>query len=117
LFETRTTIANIIDEDVIRCFQNGLFPKNTYHDFGHNRLTTTVEVCDMMAPWANQEDEENDQFPKRNHDKQGNANGHFDKSQRNHSGNTRKCKPDHEVAAVERNPRGKKSRNNHSEYE
>ncbi|RLM80355.1 retrotransposon protein, putative, Ty3-gypsy subclass [Panicum miliaceum] len=61
---------------------------------------------------ADQEDEENDCFPKRNHDKQGNGNGHFDKSQWNHSGNPRKRKPDHEVAAVERNPRGKKPENN-----
>jgi hypothetical protein len=30
-FETRATIANITDEDVIRCFQNGLFSKHTYH--------------------------------------------------------------------------------------
>jgi hypothetical protein len=76
-----------------------------------------VELRDMMARLANQEDDENACFPKRNHDKQGNGNDHFDKSQWNHSGNTRKRKPDHEVAAVERNPRGKKSGNNHSEYE
>jgi hypothetical protein len=116
-FETRATIANIADEDVIRCFQNGLFSKNTYHDFGHNHPTTAMELCDMMARWADQEDEKNDCFPKRNHDKQGNGNGHFDKSQRNNSGNTRKRKSGHEVVAVERNPRGKKSGNNDSEYE
>jgi hypothetical protein len=116
-FETRTTIANITVEDVIHCFQNGLFLKNTYHDFGRNRPTTTVELCDMMARWADQEDEENDCFLNRNHDKQGNGNSHFDKSQRNHSGNTRKCKPDHEVAAVERNPCGMKSGNNNLDYE
>jgi hypothetical protein len=78
-FETRTTIANITDEDVIRCFQNGLFSKHTYHDFGRNRPTTVVELRDMMVWWADQEDEENDHFPKRNHDKQTNGNDHFDK--------------------------------------
>jgi hypothetical protein len=83
-FETRTTIANIIDEDIIRCFQNGLFSKNTYHDFRRNHPTTIVELRNMMARWANQEDKGNDRFPKHNHDKQGNGNGHFDKSQRNH---------------------------------
>jgi hypothetical protein len=71
----------------------------------------------MMAWCADQEDEENDRFTKRNHDKQGSVTSHFDKSQWNHSGNTRKCKPDHEVAAIKRNSRGKKSGNNHSEYE
>jgi hypothetical protein len=48
-FETRATIANIIDEDVIRCFQNGLFSKHTFHNFGHNSPTTAVELHDMMA--------------------------------------------------------------------
>jgi hypothetical protein len=71
----------------------------------------------MMARWNAQEDEENNRFPKRNHDKQANGNGHFDKSQWNHLGNTRKRKLDHEVAAVERNPRGKKLGNNQAQYE
>jgi hypothetical protein len=79
----RGTIANITDEDIIRCFQNGLFSKNTYHNFGRNRPTTAVELRGMMARWADQEDEENDRFPKCNHDKQGNGNSHFDKSQQN----------------------------------
>jgi hypothetical protein len=52
-FEMRATIANITDEDIIRCFQNGLFSKYTYHDFGCNRPTTAVELRDMMARWAN----------------------------------------------------------------
>jgi hypothetical protein len=37
-------------------------------------------MCDMMARWADQEDEENDCFPKCNNDKEGNGNGHFDKN-------------------------------------
>jgi hypothetical protein len=88
-FKMCASIADITDEDVIRCFQNRLFSKHMYHDFGRNRPTTAVELCDMMAWWANQEDEENDRFPKRNSDKQGNDNGHFDKGQRNHSRNPR----------------------------
>jgi hypothetical protein len=48
-FKMRATITNLIDEDVIRCFENGLFLKHTYHNFGHNSLTTAVELCDMMA--------------------------------------------------------------------
>jgi hypothetical protein len=48
-FETHATIANIIDEDVIRCFQNWLFSKYTCHNFEHNRSTTAMELRDMMA--------------------------------------------------------------------
>jgi hypothetical protein len=89
-FETCATITNITDEDVIRCFQNRLFLKHTYHDFGRNCPTTVVELRDMMAWWADQEDKENDRFPKRNHDKQDNGNDHLDKSQQNHPQVTRR---------------------------
>jgi hypothetical protein len=68
-FETHATITNITNEDVIRSFQNGLFSKHTYHDFGHNRPNTAMELRDMTARWADQEDKENDHFPKRNSDK------------------------------------------------
>jgi hypothetical protein len=47
-FEMCATIANITGENVIRCFQNGLFSKHTYHNFGHNHPSTTVELRDMM---------------------------------------------------------------------
>jgi hypothetical protein len=84
----RATIANITDKDVIRCFHNGLFSKHTYHNFRRNRPTTAVELRDMMAWWADQEDEENDRFLKRSNDKQGNNNNnHFDKGQQNISRN------------------------------
>jgi hypothetical protein len=39
-----------------------------------------MELRDMMAWSADQEDEENSCFPKCNHDKQSNVNAHFDKS-------------------------------------
>jgi hypothetical protein len=107
-FEIRTTIANITNEDVIHHFQNGLFSKHMYRNFGRNRSTIAVELHDMMARWADQEDKENDCFPKRNNDKQGNGNNHSDKGQRNFSRNPQKRKPDQEVTAVECNPRGKK---------
>jgi hypothetical protein len=116
-FETRATITNITGEDVIRCFQNRLSLKHTYHNFGRSRPTTAVELCDVMARWVDQENEENDHFPKCNNGKQNNNNGHFEKSQRTYSRNTQKRKLDHEVAAVEHNLRGKKLGNNDSEYE
>jgi hypothetical protein len=90
----RATIANITDEDITRCFQNNLFSKHTYHDFGRNCLTTAVELHDMMARWADKEDEENDHFPKCNNEKQGNNNNHFNKGQRNNSRNPQKRKSD-----------------------
>jgi hypothetical protein len=51
-FEMRASIANITNEDVIRCFHNGSFSKHTYHDFGCNCPNTAVELRDMKARWA-----------------------------------------------------------------
>ncbi|RLN16083.1 hypothetical protein C2845_PM02G16510 [Panicum miliaceum] len=48
-FEMRATMANTTDEDVIRCFQNGLFSKHRYHNFRRNCPTAIVELRDMMA--------------------------------------------------------------------
>jgi hypothetical protein len=101
----RATIANITNEDVIHCFQNGLTVKHVYRDFGRNRTKTAMELRDMMQRWADQEDEENERFPKSNNDNR------FNKGQRNYSGSSRKRKPEDQVAAVERNLRGKKSVN------
>ncbi|RLN07433.1 hypothetical protein C2845_PM11G03490 [Panicum miliaceum] len=67
-----------------------------------------VELRDMMQRWADQEDEENERFPKRKNDK-GNHNNRFNKGQYNNSAPSRKRKPEDQVATVERNPRGKKS--------
>jgi hypothetical protein len=44
----RATIANITDEDVIHCFQNGLTMKHVFRDVGCNRPKTAMEICDMM---------------------------------------------------------------------
>ena len=70
-FEIRTTIADISDEDTIRCFRNRLYAKLTYHEFRRNLANTTIELRDMMQRWANQVDEENERFPQRT-DKHGN---------------------------------------------
>jgi hypothetical protein len=72
--EIRATIANITDNDIIHCFQNGLGSKNIYRDFGRNCPKTVVKLHDMMQRWANQEDEENERFPKRDNDKRNNDN-------------------------------------------
>jgi hypothetical protein len=115
-FEMHATIANITDEDVIHYFQNGLGSKNIYRNFGRSRPKTVVELHNMMQQWADQEDEENKRFPKRNNDKHNNGN-RSDKSQWNYSEPSLKRKPDHEVMAVECNSRGKKLGNQQDQFE
>ena len=47
-FDTRATITNDSDEDVIHYFHDGITTQSFYLDFGHNRPKTVVELRDMM---------------------------------------------------------------------
>jgi hypothetical protein len=69
LLVMRAIIANIIDKDIIHCLQNGLAAKHVYHNFGRDRPKIVVELRNIMQRLADQEDEENERFPKRNNDK------------------------------------------------
>jgi hypothetical protein len=104
-FDVRTTIVNILEEDIIDCFYNGIC-----RDFGRNRPKTVVGLHDMMHDWSEQEEKMRERFPRRNdsnlrrpHDNRN------DKSQWDYSGPSRKRKPDDLIAAVDRPSRGKKS--------
>ena len=56
-FDTRATIANVSDEDVIHYFHDGITTQSLYHDFGRNRPDTVVKLCDMMQCWADEEEQ------------------------------------------------------------
>ena len=47
-FDTRATIANVADDDIIDYFHDGITVQSLYHDFGRNRPKTVVELRDMM---------------------------------------------------------------------
>ena len=47
-FDTRATILNIADDDVIDYFQSGITVQSLYRDFGRNRPKTVVDLRDMM---------------------------------------------------------------------
>jgi hypothetical protein len=47
-FEKKATIVDISERDVIDCFQNGLYYRHTYSDFGRRRLTTVKELKEMI---------------------------------------------------------------------
>jgi hypothetical protein len=47
-FNIHATIANILEEDIIDCFYNGIIDPGIYRDFGWNRLETIAGLRDMM---------------------------------------------------------------------
>lgn len=110
-FEKCATVTNIPDQDVIDCFQQGLTDRYLFRDFGQQRPKTIGELRDMMAVWADNEEQENDSYPTRgdeyNDNKQSSNNSN--KGQREYSDSSKKRKPDDHVAALECPPRGKKN--------
>ena len=62
-FDTRATIPNIADDDVIDYFQSGITVQSLYRDFGRNRPKTVVDLHDMMQRWADEEEQECSRFP------------------------------------------------------
>ena len=71
-FDTRATIANISDQDIIDCFPNGISDQNLYRDFGHNRPKIVVQLWVLMQNWVDQEEQERERFPRCNNDNNGN---------------------------------------------
>ena len=105
-FDTRATIVNIVDDNVIDCFHNGLAAQQLYQDFGRNRPRSVVALRDMMLAWANQEEQEHDCFPRcEDNNQKCNGDSQSDKGQRNFD---KKRKPEDTVATMERGQKGKK---------
>ena len=62
-FDIRATIANVVDEDGIDYFHNGITVRSLYRDFGRNLPKTVVDLRDMMQCWADEEEQERSLFP------------------------------------------------------
>jgi hypothetical protein len=109
-FDVRATIANILEEDIIDCFYNGLTDPGIYRDFGRNRPKTVAGLRDMMHDWSEHEEKMRERFPRQNDNNPRRTNDNrTNKSQRDYSGSSRKRKPGDLVAAVDRSPQGRKT--------
>ena len=73
-FDTRATIANVSDEDVIHYFHDGITTQSLCRDFRRNRPKTVVELRNMMQHWADEEEQERSRFSRRNQDNNGKCN-------------------------------------------
>jgi hypothetical protein len=76
-FDTRATIANVADEDVIDYFHNSITIQSLYRDFGLNRPKTVVELRDMMQHLAVEEEQGHSRFPR--HKQHDNGKHHNDR--------------------------------------
>jgi hypothetical protein len=107
-FDKCATVVDVTDKEVIDLFQDGLYHRHTFEDFGRRRLSSITKLKDMITSWADEEEKANAKYDAiRGKSKQnpgGSNNNNRDQGGRNnnYSGSNRKRKPDNTVAAIQR---------------
>jgi hypothetical protein len=59
LLRRRTTVVDVTDKEVIDLFQDGLYHRRTFEDFGRHRPSSITHLKDMITSWADEEDKAN----------------------------------------------------------
>jgi hypothetical protein len=108
-FDKRATVVDVTDKEVIDLFQDGLYHRRTFEDFGRRRPKSIPHLKDMITSWANEEDKANAKYDairgkskqnagggSGNNGNQGGRNGN-----NNYSGPSRKHKTDNTIAAIQ----------------
>jgi hypothetical protein len=55
-FDKRATVVDVTDKEVIDLFQDGLYHRRTFEDFGRRRPKSIPHLKDMITSWADEED-------------------------------------------------------------
>jgi hypothetical protein len=108
-FDKRTTVVDVTDKEVIDLFQDGLYHRRTFEDFGRRRPKSIPHLKDMITSWADEEDKANAKYDairgKNKLNTGGGSGNNGNQSGRNnnnnYSGPNRKRKPDNTVAAIQ----------------
>jgi hypothetical protein len=107
-FNKRATVVDVTDKEVIDLFQDGLYHRRTFEDFGCRRPRSITKLKDMITSWADEEDKANAKYDAIRGKSKQNAGGsnsnNWDQGGRsnNYSGPNHKRKPDNTVAAIHR---------------
>jgi hypothetical protein len=117
-FDKCATVVDVTDKEVIDLFQDGLYHRRTFEDFGHHRPKSIPHLKDMITSWADEEDKANAKYDAiRGKNKQntggggGNNGNQGGRNNNNYSGPNRKRKPDNTVVAIQ-HPAKENSRKN-----
>jgi hypothetical protein len=109
-FDKRATVVDVTDKEVIDLFQDGLYHRRTFEDFGRRRLKSIPHLKDMITSWADEEDKANAKYDAicgKNKQNTGGSSGNNGNqggrnNNNNYSGPNHKRKPDNTVAAIQR---------------
>jgi hypothetical protein len=107
-FDKRATVVDVTDKEVIDLFQDGLYHRRTFEDFGRRRPSSITHLKDMITSWADEEDKANaksdtirGKSKQNTGDGSNNNNGNQGGRNSNYSGPNRKRKTDNIVAAIQ----------------
>jgi hypothetical protein len=106
-FDKRATVVDVTDKEVIDLFQDGLYHRRTFEDFGRRHPSSITHLKDMITSWANEEDKANAKYDtirgksKQNKGDNSNNNGNQGGRSNNYSGPNRKRKPDNTITAIQ----------------
>jgi hypothetical protein len=106
-FDKRATVVDVTDKEVIDLFQDGLYHRRTFEDFGRHRPKSIPHLKDMITSWADEEDKANAKYDAiRSKSKKNTSGGSSNnrnqggRNNNNYSGPNRKHKPDNTIAAI-----------------
>jgi hypothetical protein len=108
-FDKCAIVVDVTDKEVIDLFQDGLYHRRTFEDFGRRHPTSITHLKNMITSWADEEDKANAKYDaicgksKQNTGGSGNNNnnGHHGGRNCNYSSPNRKRKPDNTVAVIQ----------------
>jgi hypothetical protein len=58
-FDKRATVVDVTDKEVIGLFQDGLYNRRTFEDFGRRRSSSITKIKYMITSWVDEEDKAN----------------------------------------------------------
>jgi hypothetical protein len=61
-FDKSATVVDVTDKEVIDLFQDGLYHRRTFEDFGRRRPSSITHLKDMITSWADEEDKANAKY-------------------------------------------------------
>jgi hypothetical protein len=61
-FDKRTTVVDVTNKEVIDLFQDGLYHRRTFGDFGRRHPSSITMLNDMITAWADEEDKANAKY-------------------------------------------------------
>jgi hypothetical protein len=106
-FNKRATVVDVTDKEVIDFFQDGLYHRRTFEDFGRRRPSSITKLKEMITSWPDEEDKANAKYDairgksKQNPgDSNNNTRDQGGRNNNNYSGPNCKRKPDNTVRTM-----------------